>query len=292
VNVVNSEVSGNIVIWLSTDHGARFSGPYPVSAGANGQAGLALSSRPLFDPSRAGRMFMLYETAAPGSTASEETRKPPYEFPLTQLWLATSTDSGRTWRNHRVLDTSALAGRLRGATIAHLLVASAVDRAGRLYAAFSARGRSGVQTYIYLIHSADHGSTWSAPHLIQAPTRSNVMPALAVGRGGTAYLSWYGSRARDFRSSAAAWSEMLARVSRPLAARPRVTVTQLSGAAPVHVGGIDTAGTVGSDLGANWGLRDFQSIAVGACDQPHIVWADDYRRMATLTASPMAPCRR
>lgn len=292
VDVANSEGSGNIVIWLSSDHGARFSGPHPVSGGPNGQAALALSSRPLFDPTRSGRMFMMYETAGVRSTPRVGTPPPPYEFPLTQLWLATSTDSGRTWSNHLVLDTSGLVGWLRGATVGHLLVSCAVDHAGRLYAAFSARALSGVQTRLYLIHSTDHGSSWSAPRLIPTPTRSNVMPALAVSPRGTAYLAWYGSRAQDFRSASAAWVEMFAQVSRLLTPRPRIALAQLSGPTPVHLGGIDTAGTVGSELGADWGLRDFQSITIGPCGQPHTVWADDHTRRATQTAFPAARCRR
>ena len=292
VDVFNSEVAGNIVMWRSNDHGARFSGPFAVTETANSAAALALSSRPLFDPSHAGRMFMLYETASAGSTPSAEAQRPPYEFPLRALWLATSTDSGRTWSNHLVLDTTALRGRLHGATLGHLLVACAIDRAGRLYAAFSARWQSSTRTALYVIHSTRQGSVWSQPFRIRTSTRSNVMPALAVSPRGVAYLSWYGSPSPDFRSATAAWQEMFARMPNPLSAHPHVTVTQVSGRVPVHVGGIDTAGTVGSDVGANWGLRDFQSIAVGRCGEPHLVWAVDNRRKATQTAFLSPTCRR
>lgn len=289
VDVVNSEGSGNIVIWRSSDHGAHFSGPYPVTGGVNGQAALALSSRPLFDPTRAGRMYMLYETA--GTGLGPPAGPPFYEFPLTQIWLATSTDWGLRWSSRQVLDTATVAGRLRGATVGHLLVASAIDPAGRIYGAFSARGPSENGTAIYLIQSADHGADWSAPTRIATPTFSNVMPALAVSTGGVAYLSWYGSRARDFRSARARWVEMFARVAGLSGARPRIDVTQVSGPKPVHVGGIDNAGTLGSNSGANWGLRDLQSITVGPCGQPHLVWAEDHRPTATQTAAPATRCR-
>src|SRR5438309_8594115 len=65
VDVVNSEVGGNILMWRSLDHGASFAGPYQVTGGANSQAALALSSRPLFDPTQDGTIFVLYETATP-----------------------------------------------------------------------------------------------------------------------------------------------------------------------------------------------------------------------------------
>src|SRR5205807_1224879 len=139
VDVVNSEGGGNIVIWRSTDHGATFAGPTTVTSGPNSQAALALSSRPLFDPTDDRRMLMLYETASPAGVAASQTGSPPYEFPMTQIWLAETRDAGLTWTNHLVLDTSALPDPTTHGTVAHLLVASAIDHSGNLFAAFSLR---------------------------------------------------------------------------------------------------------------------------------------------------------
>jgi len=288
VDVVNSEGGGNIVIWRSQDHGASFSGPGIVSAGANSQAALALSSRPLFDPIAHKRIFMLYETVTQaGLVATVQAGPPAYEFPMAQLWLAVSTDAGASWSNHLILDTSAMTGSpLQGGTVGHLLVASAVDARGNLYAAFSLRAAGATETHVYLIHSTDHGVSWAAPAEVTTATRSNVMPALAVSHAGAAYLSWYGSTAADYRDTHATWFEMFATTATPLAAHPRFVVSQVS-TAPAHVGGIDTAGNVGSNLGANWGLRDFQSIAVDGCGRPHPVWAVDDVRQATETAVPL-----
>jgi hypothetical protein len=288
---VNSEVGGNIVIWRSLDHGASFAGPYPVAGGSNSQAALALSSRPLFDPTRDGRMFMLYETATPAAApASPSTGSPPYEFPMTQLWLSVSSDAGLTWSNRLALDTTAPGGSPQGGTLGHLLVASAIDSTGRLYAAVSLRDAGATATTIRLIVSTDHGATWSSPAIVPAPTRSNVMPALAVSPTGVAYLSWYGSAAADFRDPSARWVEMFAETFKPLVSHPTFVISQVSGATPVHVGGIDTAGAIGSDLGDNWGLRDFQSIALDGCGRPHPIWAVDSGGLATQTAEPLMPC--
>jgi len=293
VDVVNSEGGGNIVMWRSQDHGASFSGPILVSSGANSQAALALSNRPLFDPTDDQRIFMLYETVTPAGLASTLAASPPvYEFPMTQLWLAVSVDAGASWSNSLVLDTAASSGSpVQGGTVGHLLVASAVDPEGHLYAAFSLRPAGATETDIYLTHSTDHGVSWSAPADVGAATPSNVMPALAVGQNGTAYLSWYGSADNDFRDGNATWFEMFAMSDDPLADQPTFVFSRVSGT-PLHVGGIDTAGTIGSNLGANWGLRDFQSIAVDRCDQPHPVWAVDdgpqETRTAMLTGVPCA----
>jgi len=45
------------------------SGPIPVSGGANSEAALALSSRPVFDPTNAQRVFMLYDTVTSAGLA-------------------------------------------------------------------------------------------------------------------------------------------------------------------------------------------------------------------------------
>jgi hypothetical protein len=285
VDVVNSEGGGNIVIWRSTDHGASFTGPTAVTSGANSQAALALSSRPLFDPTDDSRMFVLYETASAAGVAATQTGASAYEFPMTQLWLAASTDAGGTWTNTLVLDAAALADPAMDGTLAHLLVASAVDPSGNLFAAFALRPSAGTSTGIEVIHSSDHGVSWSAPARVPAPTASNVMPALAAGADGHIDVSWYGSPAADYRDPAATWAEMFAQSDAPMAAAPTFTVSQVSGTQPVHVGAIDTAGAVGSDLGDNWGLRDFQSLAIDGCGRPHPVWANDVRNV-TQTAIP------
>ena len=115
------------------------------------------------------------------------------------------------------------------------------------------------------------------------------MPALALTPGGAAYLSWYGSAGADFRDGQARWVEMFAQSPDPLASHPAFKVAQVSGGPPVHIGGIDTAGTVGSDTGADWGLRDFQSITVDDRRRPHLVWADDDHAQSTFTAYPVVP---
>jgi hypothetical protein len=223
---------------------------------------------------------MLYETT--GSAKLPAPHGPAYEVPLTQIWLATSTDSGRTWSNRRVLDGHSIIG--------HALVASAIDRQGHLYAAFSARRRGVTRTTVYLIHSTTHGRTWSSPAAVTSSLPSNVLPALALTRHGTAYLSWYGSPNPDFRSSHAAWREMFAQTPDPLKSNPSFTVTRITGPKPVHVGGINSAGAFGSDTGANWGLRDFQGIAVGPCSAPVLTWAQDNGVKATQTATRASAC--
>ena len=235
---------------------------------------------------------MLYETASPAGVAATEAGSTVYEFPMTQIWLAESPDAGATWSNTKVLDTAALPGPMKDGAVAHLLVASAIDRSGNLFAAFSMRPGTGTTTHIEVIHSTDHGRSWSVPAEIGGPMASNVMPALAASSDGNLDVSWYGSPAPDFRDSTARWAEMFAESADPLSGRPAFVVSQVTGGRPVHVGAIDAAGAVGSDLGDNWGLRDFQGLAMDGYGRPHPVWADDGRRVtqtATGTVASLAP---
>lgn len=289
VDVIYAQGGSSIYMWRSTDHAAKFTGPIPVSGGRTGHPAVALSSRPLFDPTHRERMFMLYEST--GSARIPIPHGAVYEVPLTQLWLASSTDAGRKWSRRLVLDSSKQSGKLKGAVIGHSLLASAVDRHGDLYAAFSARPRGATRTTVYLMHSTSDGRRWSAPAPIRSPTASNVMPALALSPHGTAYLSWYGSTSVDFRSSQAGWQEMFAQSTDPLDPHPRFQVSRVTHGQPIHVGGINAAGGFGADTGANWALRDFQGIIAGPCGAPRLVWADDHGVKETQTATPAGACR-
>jgi hypothetical protein len=282
VGLLNSEGGGDIVLWRSTDGGASFAGPVLVTGGANGQAALALGSRPLVDPADGSHLYLLYETLAPGSTV-EVVQGHLAEFPMTQIWLASSNDWGTSWSNRLVLDSSE-------GVVSHLLVATAIDASGELFAAYSLRRSGESATHIQLIHSADHGASWSAPWQVDTRLPSNMMPAIAVGPGRSLFLSWYGSDSTDFNDAQARWVEMFAETTDALAPTPVFHEQQISGAAPVHVGGIQVAGNPGFQLGENWGLRDLQSLVVDACGRPHPVWAVDNQVMATQVGVPAGHC--
>ncbi len=291
VFMFNSEGIGNVVVWRSADHARTFSGPTLVT-GLEHVASLALTSRPLIDPVRRDRLYLLYATGALSDLAgvpSPQAGQPAREFPLPQLWLATSEDAGRTWTNHLALDVvEAFGPSARGGSLAHVLPALAIDRAGTLYSAFSLRLGTGTETHIYLTHSRDGGASWSAPARIDAPgTGSNVMPALVAGGPGRVALSWYGSASPDFTSEDAMWAEMFAQVVNAATDHPVIRRSRVSGARPVHTGGINAAGNLGSRL-YDWSLRDFQSIAIDRCGMAHLVWGDDARGGSTVTARQIA----
>lgn len=280
VLMFNSEGGGNVVEWRSTDHAKTFTGPIAVTGGDNSEAALTLGSRPLVDPRNNQRLHMFYETV--GAAALEQSLGSS-QFPLSQLWEASSSDGGRTWTNTQVMDVTKAFGVGTG-SLGHLLPATAVDARGTLYAVVAARLGDSTATHLYLLHSAQGGG-WSAPVRLDRGAPSNVFPAVAVGAPGDVFVSWYTSPAADFNDSDARWFEEYAESTDGLAAHPVFAQQRLGDAVPVHVGAIDNMGAVGNDLGQNWGLRDFQSIVVDACGRPHVVWARDYRGTMTFTAT-------
>ncbi|MGN6474948.1 MAG: hypothetical protein ACTHK4_15035 [Mycobacteriales bacterium] len=287
VHVFNSEGGGDIVEWTSTDHAATFTGPVLVTGGLNSQAAITLASRPLVDPARPSRIEQFYETAGLGGVLPSVGGGGPVQFPFTQLWRARSLDGGRTWHNTKVVDIGSTFGAGTG-TLGHLLPATAIDRTGRVYIVVSVQLGQSLATHLYLLHSAAGGG-WSHPVRVDRGTSSNVYPAVAVGRPGKIYISWYASPAGSFTDDSAHWHEMVATTSNALAKRPTFAGRRLGPIA--HVGAIEQAGAIGFDLGEDWNLRDFQSIVMDSCGRPHAMWASDYRGAGrVLTASPRGGC--
>ena len=285
VYLFNSEIGGNIVEWTSTDHAATFSGPVPVTGGINSEAALTLGSRPLVDPRRPGHLMLFFETASFAGLANAIEAREPDEFPLSQLWEATSTDGGQHWTSQLVLDVGTTFGATTG-TLGHLLPATAIDEHGTPYVAISVRLDRQSATHVYLTHALG-GGKWAAPVRVDRGTGSNVMPALAVSPSGAAYLSWYASRSPDCAGASTRWEELVATAAPASAGVPRWSVTRLSGTDPVHVGPIENMGAVGFDLRENWALRDFQSITLDSGGLPHVAWAADFRTPRTYVAMPV-----
>jgi hypothetical protein len=285
VYVSNSEGAGDVVLWTSDDHAGTFSGPTLVT-GAASATSIELTSRPFFDPTDPERIFMLYEAGDLTDLIPPDPGEPLRDFPLARLMLAESPDAGLTWTQRVALDiTDAFGPAAAGGSLGHVIPAPAIDEKGTLYAAFSLRPGGSTETHIYLIHSRDHGTSWSAPVQVDSgDLRSNVMPAIAAGAPGRLDVSWYGSRSADFADSASEWAEMFAQSLDALSARPTFAAAPVGGV--THVGTVDSSGNPGHFV-YDWGLRDFQSIAVDAAGMAHLAWTDT-RRGVAMTARQVA----
>jgi hypothetical protein len=299
----------NINVLKSTDFGQTWVCPTtglvattcPITATINGNnpnSGFVdtaegnVTARPLVDPTNPSRVYVPYaDNSAVASATAPPTNN---DFDLTRIRVAVSNDGGKTWS----ADTTPTGAPALDANkafpfdgvhdnvVAHIFPVGAIDTAGNLYILFSLRLGTGTQTHLYLIHSTDHGVTWSGPVQVdQGGISSNIFPWIVAGDAGRVGIVWYGSLAQDFNDTNAAWSEMFAQSLDALSAAPSFAQSNVSGTNPIHVGDVCQAGLNCTVTGGNRNLSDFQMIAVDPCGMAHPVWTDDHTGQGfTITA--------
>src|SRR5207244_804563 len=122
----------NIWVNKSTDHGQTFPQQVPITAGADNFVDTGAgntSARPLVDPSDHNTVIVFYTS---NDAITSATAPPTNEdFDLTQIYMARSTDGGKTWTNTKLFD----AGKTEDLdnTIAHEFSSAAIDSAGNAY---------------------------------------------------------------------------------------------------------------------------------------------------------------
>jgi hypothetical protein len=117
-----------------------------------------------------------------------------------------STDEGRTWSKPTKIandsstlevDPNAPNDPAKALRAGNNLISAAIDpQTGELYAAYEGTDFSGgAFNQIELVHSTDHGATWSAPARIsQVPNTPAFTPSIAVDTNGTVALTYYDLR--------------------------------------------------------------------------------------------------
>lgn len=120
--------------------------------------------------------------------------------------LVKSTDEGRTWSKPTKIandsstlevDPNAPNDPAKALRAGNNLISAAIDpQTGELYAAYEGTDFSGgAFNQIELVHSTDHGATWSAPARIsQVPNTPAFTPSIAVDTNGTVALTYYDLR--------------------------------------------------------------------------------------------------
>jgi hypothetical protein len=199
------------------------------------------------------------------------------------VWIAVSTDGGRTFVDHRVF-----AARDANVSFNHQFVNVTVDRAGTAYVVFS-DNRS-----IYYSYSRTHGLAWSKPvRITHAPARTAIFPWSSAGARGRLDVVWYGSAyARrgvvpDDYPASARWYVFFAQSSsadRGLPHFRQVRATPIVHRGSVCEGGISCTGN--RDLYDDFGVADNPRTGRAA-----IAYSDDqYRR--DRANRPVAGCTR
>jgi hypothetical protein len=180
------------LVYRSTDHGTTFTpcgdilGSGPGLTNFVPAAGGDLVAKPVVDP-KDGSMYV--GVTEPDSANIAAT---PVGTPLGNLYIAVAKGgcTGTTsFVTHTVYANP-------GANLAKDFDAIAEDGAGNLYmvgVGTLTAGQRGNGVYVFTSH--DHGTTWSKPQRVNAPSlTADAMPAITAGRrAGQVAVGWFGS---------------------------------------------------------------------------------------------------
>jgi hypothetical protein len=265
----------NIWVLRSSDYGQTFTQAVPVTVFASNFVDTSqanTTARMLIDPIDPRIITMLYAS----NTAAKSATAPPtnQDFDLNQIYMARSTDSGKTWANTKLYDAGQTAGEDN--TIAHEFPSTAIDSTGNLYIVFSERLGGHTETHLRLGVIRRGATKMSNPVQVDSGTGANVFPWVTAGETGRIDVTWYGSLAKDNNDTKSAWAEMFAQSTNALDAQPAFVQSRISGQEPIHSADICLAGTLCLVTGGNRNLADFQGVDVDPCGYAEVVWTDDH----------------
>ncbi|HEV8359823.1 MAG TPA: sialidase family protein [Candidatus Thermoplasmatota archaeon] len=202
---------------------------------------------------------------------------PVFDGPNGTIDVARSADGGATWE-----DVHATPVPQRP----FIFPIAAVDEAGTVYVAYSSGepGPTGTGEpvdrnlaipSVFLITSADHGATWSAPRLLSTEGVPAVMPWIAAGAPGRVAVAWY--------EAAQPWpSGRLPNLWRVVAAMSATAdrgdgqfKAALVTPEPIHVGGLCADGGACALSGGDRSMLDFFELRLLPDGSPVLAFAGD-----------------
>lgn len=183
------------------------------------------------------------------------------------VWMAVSTDGGKTFTDHMVYNNPD-----KTVSYGHQFVNMSIDSAGNVYSVYSDNHN------VSYSFSTNQGTSWSAPVQVNAaPSNTAVMPWSVANRAGKIDIVWYGTSYYDGTTppdnypSSAAWYVYFAQNVSATTAGSSFTQSQ---ATPIiHYGGVCEGGI---SCTGNRDLYDDFGVAVN----PHtglasIIYSDD-----------------
>ncbi len=256
--------AGLLAFWRSVDAGTTFLNVSYVASDLS-QLGFMVDTQnnnveaQLKVDQVSGTVYVLWATAAVQDGTNQTLRL---------VLLGRSQDGGATWRNFLVYTGPP------GSSVLNLFPVLAVDRAGKLYAAWSTNldGHYGV----YISSSTDRGEHWTAPTRVSSSIQTAIFPWIAAGADGRVDLVWLGTDAASPDSPDAQWNVFFGQSKKAFASPSRWSVGQVSQNV-MHRGDICRQG-LACLLGGNRSLLDFISVDVDADGMANVVWTDDHSR--------------
>ena len=130
----------------------------------------------------------------------------------TILYMAKSTDAGRTWMIKQVYAAPPCTPTLC-ISLVHVFPSIAADSANNLYIVFSDGTNS------YYTSSTDGGASWRLPTIVQSGfgMKTTVEPWVVAGDAGKINIFFYGTTARNFMDTQANWVVYMAQSQNALA---------------------------------------------------------------------------
>jgi len=103
------------------------------------------------------------------------------------VWVAVSTDGGKTFTDNMVYDNPDTT-----ASYGHQFVNLSIDKAGNLYSVYCDNHN------IFYSYSTNHGATWSAPAQVNSsPSATAIFPWSVANNAGHLDIVWYGTSYYD-----------------------------------------------------------------------------------------------
>ena len=264
-----------------------FISPAPGSASSLGllpDQGVNTNSGPVVVDQATGDVYVTF--AISSVVGNLTTGVPPYGQ-TSQVVVAASHDGGQTFDLHVVKagGTGALAGLL--------FPSMTIDHAGTVYVAWAGRDRATDPINAYLVHSKDHGRTWSAPLRVNRDVgNAHIYAAVSAGDRGVVDMAWYSSTKPDPNDTSNDWFVDFAQIRSADTGRPRVSQSRPY-RSRIHHGDICLLGILCTT--GDRSLLDFFQVQIGPDGKANIAFAnngspDAKRRVwfARQTSGPLA----
>lgn len=188
------------------------------------------------------------------------------------IWLAASTDGGKTWILKQVFAAPA------GTNLANIFPVVAVDSASNVFVVFS----NGAN--VFLTASTNQGASWTTPVRVNngAATKTAMGPWISAGAPGHVNIAFWGTSAADANSATASWQVFNAQSANATKAIP--TIAQAAATGVIHVGPICNQGLACAAGTRN--LAEYFAPDVGLNGEALIIYSDDKN-----TTSPTGAAR-